>query len=298
MKTLRSIKAKGLEWAKLLRWNKPSGRLILLIPACWSLWLTPSAPPSRELLGLIIIGGFFVSGAGCIANDLWDRKFDSKVMRTQNRPLAKGSIPISTALILLGAMLLLSLLVVNSLPIESRNLCLKLALIAIGPILLYPSAKRWCNYPQVFLAICWGFSVLIPWAASEATLRGGFPLFFCWISTCLWTFGFDTIYAMSDKEDDKRIGLNSSAISLREKSLLAVSISYGLTSIFIALACHYAGVGYVFWFILIPVSMFMQREVWVLNKKNIKTSKFSTHFNNQVIIGIVLLLGIILGRSI
>ena len=66
---------------QLLRWNKPSGRLILLIPAGWSLWLTPAAPPSLLVLGIIILGGLFVSGAGCIANDIWDRKFDKKVIR-------------------------------------------------------------------------------------------------------------------------------------------------------------------------------------------------------------------------
>ena len=297
MKTIQSTKKRGREWVNLLRWNKPSGRLILLIPACWSLWLTPNSPPPIPLLGLIIIGGFFVSGAGCIANDLWDRKFDRKVARTQNRPLAKGSVSVSTAFFLLGVMLLLSLLVVNALPLESRILCFKIAILAIVPILIYPSAKRWCKYPQAFLALCWGFSVLIPWAASESTLQGGLPLFFCWISTCFWTFGFDTIYAMSDKEDDKKIGLHSSAISLNEKGIPVVSISYGLASLCIGLASHYAGVEHFFWLILIPTSIVMQQEVWILNKQDVKTSKFSNHFNNQVIIGIVILLGIMIGRS-
>jgi len=71
---------------QLLRWNKPSGRLILLIPAGWSLWLTPKAPPTIFILGLTILGGLFVSGAGCIANDIWDSKFDKEVKRTRERP--------------------------------------------------------------------------------------------------------------------------------------------------------------------------------------------------------------------
>ena len=98
----------------LLRWNKPSGRLILLIPAGWSLWLTPAAPPSLMILGLIVLGGLFVSGAGCIANDIWDRQFDKKVKRTKDRPLAKGSISLKAAWVLLTAILLLSLLIVLS----------------------------------------------------------------------------------------------------------------------------------------------------------------------------------------
>lgn len=88
-------------WIQLFRWNKPSGRLILLIPAGWALWLTPSAPPSLFIFGLILLGGLFVSGAGCIANDLWDRRFDQKVTRTKERPLAKGTVSIKTASFLL-----------------------------------------------------------------------------------------------------------------------------------------------------------------------------------------------------
>ena len=110
---------------QLLRWNKPSGRLILLIPAGWSLWLTPSAPPSILIFGLIISGGLFVSGAGCIANDIWDRQFDKKVTRTKERPLANGKVSIKTAWIILILFLFLSLFIVLLIPIDSRSLCLR-----------------------------------------------------------------------------------------------------------------------------------------------------------------------------
>ncbi|MFL0784920.1 MAG: UbiA family prenyltransferase, partial [Prochlorococcus sp.] len=122
--TSRSASNSLRQWLELLRWHKPSGRLILLIPAGWSLWLTPNAPPTAELISLIAIGGLMVSGAGCIANDLWDRRIDRQVERTRQRPLAKGSIRISTAVGLLLLLLLLSLLVVVSLPTASRGLCL------------------------------------------------------------------------------------------------------------------------------------------------------------------------------
>lgn len=140
-------------WIELLRWNKPSGRLILLIPAGWSLWLTPSAPPSASLVGLILVGGLAVSGAGCIANDLWDQRFDRQVERTQARPLARGALQRPQALSLLIVLLLISLGVVLSLSEESRGLCLSLALAALPPILLYPSAKRWFAFPQAILAL-------------------------------------------------------------------------------------------------------------------------------------------------
>ena len=81
-------------WLELLRWNKPTGRLIRLIPAGWALWLTPMAPPSPGLVAQIVLGGLAVSGAGCIANDLWDRRFDGRVERTCQRPLALSLIHI------------------------------------------------------------------------------------------------------------------------------------------------------------------------------------------------------------
>ena len=285
-------------WFQLLRWNKPSGRLILLIPAGWALWLTPSAPPSTSLLGIIIFGGFSVSGAGCIVNDMWDRHFDQKIKRTKERPLANGKVSLKTAWILLISFLLLSLFLVLLLPLESRTLCLQLSTLSIPLILFYPSAKRWFKYPQLILAICWGFSVLIPWAASQASLLGGYALTFCWLATIFWTFGFDTVYAMADEYDDKKIGLKSSAISLGENSYRAVSFCYFLSSLFLAIAALKASLGWFFWPFWIISTIGMQREVFLLisRSKGIKSS--GLHFKNQVKIGGLILLGMILSKII
>jgi len=281
---------------QLLRWNKPSGRLILLIPAGWSLWLSPTGSPSLIVLGLIILGGLFVSGAGCIANDIWDRQFDKKVTRTKERPLANGSVSLKTAWILLTSMLFFSLCIVLSIPADSRNLCLQLAFLSLPFILLYPSAKRWFKYPQLILSICWGFSVLIPWAASESSLAGGITLLCCWLATIFWTFGFDTVYAMADEIDDKAIGLNSSAISLGRKSIKIVSFCYFLTSFLLAIAAFKANLSLIFWPFWLISTLGMQREVFLLSSrsKSIKTS--GLHFSNQVRIGSLFLLGMILSK--
>ena len=97
-------------WIELLRWDKPTGRLILLVPAGWALWLSPSGPPTPLLVLQILLGGLAVSGAGCIANDLWDRRIDGSVERTKARPLAQGLIKVQSAASLLIALLLISLL--------------------------------------------------------------------------------------------------------------------------------------------------------------------------------------------
>ena len=283
---------------QLLRWNKPSGRLILLIPAGWSLWLTPSAPPSLFILGLIILGGLLVSGAGCIANDIWDRQFDKKVARTKERPLANEKVSLRSAWILLTLFLFFSLFIVLSIPIDSRILCLQLASLALPFILFYPSAKRWFKYPQLILSICWGFSVLIPWAASESSIKGSITLLFCWLATIFWTFGFDTVYAMADEIDDKAIGLNSSAISLGENSIKTVSFCYFISCCLLAFAALKANLGLIYWPFWLMSTVGMQREVSFLNSrsKGIKTS--GLHFRNQVWIGSLLLLGMILSKII
>ena len=286
------------QWLELLRWDKPSGRLILLIPAGWSLWLTPSAPPGLRLTLLIVLGGLAVSGAGCIANDLWDRRIDCKVVRTQQRPLARGSIAIKTAWSLLVVMLLISLLVVLSLPGQSLQLCLGLALLALPPILLYPSAKRWFAYPQALLAICWGFAVLIPWAASENNLQGGLPLFCCWLSTLFWTFAFDTVYAMADQLDDAELGLRSSALSLGKRALLVVAISYGSACLLLAVAAKASGLGWGFWPCWLIATAGMQRETWQLRGPQHPISTYGKHFQHQVQLGALLLLGMIVSRGL
>ncbi len=283
------------ELFNLLRWNKPSGRLILLIPAGWSLWIAPSAPPDIRLIAIIILGGLLVSGSGCIVNDLWDRKIDAQVKRTKNRPLANGSVNIATALTLLIFLLFLSLQIIFLLPISSQSLCLKLAVIALVPILIYPSSKRWCKYPQFFLAICWGFAVLIPWAASEGSLNGGFPLITCWLATMLWTFGFDTVYSMADKPDDEKLNLNSSSISLGSNAYSLISICYALTSSLIALSAFTSGIGIIFWPIWLLASITMQGEVFSLKRSKNESSKFGKHFRYQVFLGGLILAGLILG---
>ncbi len=289
------ISTKTKDFIQLLRWNKPTGRLILLIPAGWSLWLTPSSPPPVQLIFVLLAGGIFISGAGCIANDLWDRNIDKQVLRTAGRPLSTGKIKVSSAWVLLLIMLSLSLLTVFALPLESRTLCIKLAWISILPILIYPSAKRWFRYPQLILAICWGFSVLIPWAASESSLNGGVPLLACWGATISWTFGFDTVYAMADKKEDSTLGLNSSALSLGKQAIPVISLSYAITCILLGIAAFSSGINLIFWPILLVSSLTMQQQIYSLKGKNSSIATSGRHFKNQAWIGSIILVGLILG---
>lgn len=293
-------------WLELLRWHKPSGRLILLIPAGWSLWLTPTpgdgSPPSPWLVALIVLGGLAVSGAGCVANDLWDRRIDPRVERTRHRPLADGRIGVGEALLVLLLALAAALAVVLALPVASRGPCIALAMAALPPVLLYPSAKRWFAYPQLVLAVCWGFAVLIPWAAASGSLAGGWPLLLCWLASVSWSFGFDTVYAMADRDDDRALGVRSSALSLGAAAPLAVSICYGFTAVALALAALDQGVGIAFWPLWLVAAAGMQHQVWLLQQwerprpEAPPRSIYARHFGQQVWLGGLLLLALVLGR--
>lgn len=283
-------------WLELLRWHKPSGRLILLIPAGWALWLSPSAPPPPQLAALIVLGGLAVSGAGCVANDLWDRRIDPLVERTRERPLAAGRVGVAGAVVLLTICLLLALLVVLALPAAGRALCLLLAVAALPPVLLYPSAKRWFPLPQLVLALCWGFAVLIPWAAANGSLAGGMPLLLTWSSVVIWTFGFDTVYAMSDREDDLRVGVQSSALTLGSAAPLVVAVSYAITCAALAWAAVLQGIaGPAFWLPWLVAAVGMQREAAQLRGLDQPRSIFGRHFGRQVQLGALLLLALVVG---
>ena len=300
----------GRALLELLRWHKPSGRLILLIPAGWALWLNPTAPPALPLLGWMVLGGLAVSGAGCVANDLWDRRIDPLVERTRDRPLASGRVGVPAAAALLLVCLLAALLVVLALPPEGRGLCLLLAVAALPPILLYPSAKRWFPFPQLVLALCWGFAVLIPWAAASGSLGSGpggvAPLLLTWLATLLWTFGFDTVYAMADRQDDRALGVRSSALSLGPAAPLVVAWCYGLTCAGLAAALVLAlwqgggGAGFPdlrFWLPWAVASLGMQREASLLRQPDLPRAAFGRHFSRQVQLGSLLLLALVLVRT-
>jgi 4-hydroxybenzoate polyprenyltransferase len=195
-------------------------------------------------------------------------------------------------------LLSLSLAVVLSLDEASRQLCLLLSISALPAILLYPSAKRWFAYPQAVLAFCWGFAVLIPWAAAERSLTLQPALIGCWLATLLWTFGFDTVYAMADRRDDAVIGLNSSALSLGNRAVGTVRACYVLTVVALGVAAASAGVHPLFWIFWLGAALLMQISCQSLNHRNATMASFGLHFRRQVQLGSLLLLGLIVSRGL
>ncbi len=279
----------GLAILRLLRWDKPAGRLILMIPALWGVFVAGGGMPPLPLVGAMILGTLATSAAGCVVNDLWDRDIDPQVERTRTRPLAARTLSIQVGVIV--ALVAMSCAGVLALYLNSFTFWLCVA--AVPVIIFYPSAKRVFPIPQLILSIAWGFAVLISWSAVTGSLETATWLL--WGATILWTLGFDTVYAMSDREDDEKIGIRSSAIFFGNYAPLAVGI------FFLGTAGLLAGLGMVmelhlgFW---LSLSIAIISWVWQytrLRQSDIPKPVYGAIFRENVWIGFVLLAGMITG---
>ncbi|MDB9376200.1 4-hydroxybenzoate solanesyltransferase [Nodularia sphaerocarpa] len=274
---------------RLLRWHKPEGRLILMIPALWAVFLAASGKPPLPLVGVIVLGTLATSAAGCVVNDLWDRNIDPEVERTRDRPLASRALSIKVGIVVA----IVSLVCAAGLALYLNSLSFWLSVAAVPVIVLYPGAKRVFPVPQLVLSIAWGFAVLISWSAVTQTLSQ--PTWLLWGATILWTLGFDTVYAMSDREDDRRIGVNSSALFFGNYAPLAIGIFFLSTVILLAWLGILINLNFAFW-----ISLGIATIGWIwqclrLRNQDLPNPVYGEMFRQNVWIGFILLAGMIAG---
>jgi 4-hydroxybenzoate polyprenyltransferase len=276
---------------RLLRWDKPTGRLILLIPALWgfSLATVQLGTIRWPLLGVIVLGTLATSAAGCVVNDLWDKDIDPQVERTKNRPLAARSLSVKVGMVIL----LVSLVCAGVLALYLNPLTFWLCVAAVPVILLYPAAKRVFPVPQLVLSIAWGFAVLISWSMVTASLQPA--TWYLWAATVFWTLGFDTVYAMPDRSDDRRIGVNSSALFFGNQVPIAVGIFYLLTFGFLAVTGQVMHLNIIFW-----ITLSIGAGVWFtqcrrLRHPELPAAIYGRMFRENVWLGLVILAGMIGG---
>ncbi|MBD1860969.1 MULTISPECIES: 4-hydroxybenzoate solanesyltransferase [Trichocoleus] len=274
---------------RLLRWDKPEGRLILMLPALWAVFLAARGTPPLLLVGVIILGSLATSAAGCVVNDLWDRNIDPKVQRTRNRPLASRALSVKTGFVVL----LVSLLCAWGLALYLNPLSFWLCVAAVPVILLYPSAKRVFPVPQLVLSIAWGFAVLISWSAVTGRLE--FPAWLLWGATVLWTLGFDTVYAMPDREDDRRIGVNSSALFFGPRTASAIGLFYIGTALLLAWLGLEMQLHFSFWLTwAIAVAGWTWQSIR-LRQNHLPPATYGQMFRQNVWLGFILLAGMVAG---
>ena len=277
---------------RLLRWDKPAGRLILMVPALWALFLAAHGMPPIPLVGVIIIGTLATSAAGCVINDLWDRDIDPQVERTRTRPLASRTLSIQVGIVV--AFVAMSCAGVLALYLNSYTFWLCVA--AVPVIVFYPSAKRVFPVPQLVLSIAWGFAVLISWSALTANLEPG--TWILWGATVFWTLGFDTVYAMSDRVDDQRIGVKSSAIFFGNYAAVAVGVFFAGTAGLLAWLGVVMQLHLGFW---LGLGMAIALWIWQytrLRQQDLPRPAYGDIFRQNVWIGFIILAGMISGSII
>ncbi|MDO9352832.1 MAG: 4-hydroxybenzoate octaprenyltransferase, partial [Solirubrobacteraceae bacterium] len=230
------IKNKILAVSDLIRLNKQYGTVLLLCPTLWSLFIASDGSPSPGLVLLFTVGAFLMRSAGCAVNDIMDMNFDRSVERTKNRPLADGRLSVKEAaavfVILILASLGLAVLYLNEL---ARVLFIFAPLIAV----IYPQAKRYVQFPQAVLGIAFGFGALIAWADVRGSLSIVPVLIFT--ANIFLVIAYDTIYALMDIDDDRKIGVRSTAILFGNNVYSAVVLMYSLFIAFMIAAGVFAG---------------------------------------------------------
>ncbi|BAZ27221.1 4-hydroxybenzoate polyprenyl transferase [Kalymmatonema gypsitolerans NIES-4073] len=274
---------------RLLRWHKPEGRLILMIPALWAVFLAAAGKPPLPLVGVIILGTLATSAAGCVVNDLWDRDIDPQVERTRDRPLASRALSIKIGIIVA----IVAMACAAVLAFYLNPLSFWLCVAAVPVILLYPGAKRVFPIPQLVLSIAWGFGVLISWSAVTHNLS--LPTWLLWGATVLWTLGFDTVYAMSDKEDDRRIGVNSSALFFGNYAPVAIGIFFVGTVFLLGWLGVLMHLFPSFWISLTIATVAWTWQYTRLRQANLPNSAYGEMFRQNVWIGFLVLAGMITG---
>ena len=209
-------------YEKLVRLNRPIGILLLAWPTLWGLWLAWEGPPPLLVLWLFLLGTVLMRSAGCAINDFADRRFDARVERTKDRPLAAGLVYPWEALAVAAALALCAFAIV----LAFNPLTVKLSVAAVAIAAIYPFTKRFFWMPQAWLGVAFGFGIPMAFAAQ----RGEVPAL-AWAllgANVLWTIAYDTEYAMVDRDDDRRIGLKTSAILFGHYDVSAVMVCYAL----------------------------------------------------------------------
>lgn len=212
-------------WLDLIRWNRPAGWLLLLWPTLSALWIAALQRgerfPGWHLVAVFTMGTILMRSAGCCVNDVLDRDFDRHVKRTARRPVTSGALGVREALAVGAALALVAFALV----LTTNTAAVLWSFVALAVTLAYPLAKRVFAMPQAVLGIAFSFGIPMAFAA----VQGGVPLLAWWllVGNAFWVLAYDTEYAMVDRDDDLKIGIRTSAITLGRWDVAAVMAFYG-----------------------------------------------------------------------
>jgi 4-hydroxybenzoate polyprenyltransferase len=204
----------------LIRWNRPAGWLLLLWPTLSALWIAADGFPGWHLVGVFTLGTILMRSAGCCLNDVADRDFDKHVKRTAERPVTSGRISVKEALTLGAVLALMAFGLVLTLRPETRTETIAWSFAAMAVAIAYPFAKRYVAMPQAVLGVAFSFGIPMAFAAVTGVVP--WQAWALLVGNLFWVLAYDTEYAMVDRDDDLKIGIKTSAITLGEWDVLAI----------------------------------------------------------------------------
>jgi len=263
-----------------MRMHRPVGTWLLLWPTLWAIWLASAGRPDPKVFLILVLGTIVVRSAGCVINDFVDRKIDPHVARTADRPLATGEVHPVEAVLLFGALMVIAL----GLVLNLNKLTLTFALAGAFLTIVYPFTKRFLSTPQFVLGVAFSWGVPMAFAATAGDVpRVGWLLF---LATVIWVVAYDTQYAMTDRPDDIKIGVRSTAILFGDLDRAFVA---GLQALFLAslvLVGRSADMGAWYYGGIAAAGVFCLYQAYLIKERDIVQS-FRAFLNNAWLGGAV-----------
>ena len=261
-------------YERLIRLDKPIGTLLLLWPTLWAVWLAADGKPAAGIVVIFVVGTLLMRSAGCAMNDYADRNFDPYVERTRSRPLAAREIAPWEALAV-GAVLAAAAV---GLVLYLNSFAIVLYFLGLAVAATYPFAKRVFAFPQAYLGIAFGFGIPMAYAAVQERL----PLE-CWLllaANVFYAFAYDTEYAMVDRDDDAKLGIRTSALTLGRWDVLGVMTSYGLMLALLAVVGVMRSLGWPY-FLGLALAGAMMLYHWTLIRRRSREGCFKAFRHNN-----------------
>lgn len=206
LKSFNRLHPRAWDFIQLMRLDRPIGIYLLMWPTLWALWIAGEGSPSIKNVVIFVLGVILMRSAGCAINDFADRGIDGDISRTKDRPLVSGRVTAKEALITFAVLVAISF----GLVLLTNSQTVYWAFLAVGLAALYPFTKRYTYYPQVALGAAYSCSILLAFSAQIGSVPH--EAWLIYIANLLWTIAYDTYYAMSDREDDLKIGVKSTAV--------------------------------------------------------------------------------------
>ncbi len=274
---------KLVAYTKLMRLHKPIGIFLLLWPTLWALWIAGEGLPTVKILVVFLLGVILMRSAGCIINDIADRNFDGRVERTKQRPLVTGTVQLKEAIILFLVLCLLAFLLV----LQLNTLTVMLSFVALILASLYPFSKRITHFPQVILGAAFGWSVPMVFAAQMGSIPA--IAWLIYLMAIIWPVAYDSIYALSDKADDLKIGLKSTVIIFGKFDVVIIFLLQAAVILSLILLGYFLHLTSAYYLSVILSSLLLVYQFYL-----VVNQQYQRAFLNNNWIGFLIFIGILL----